>query len=586
MDSVPDGKRIEQLLTFVYDEATARSLQRKLQDLVERYRTQMTAVRDGRPHSPFSERDIVLITYGDQISEPGVAPLQTLDEVLHERIASFVNSVHILPFYPYTSDDGFSVVDYKAVDPALGDWNDIDCMSAHFRLMFDAVINHISQASDWFRAYLRNEQPYAGFFISVDPSVDLSAVVRPRTTPLMTPFNSATGTRTVWTTFSDDQVDLNYADPELLLRVMDVLLFYMSRGAKLIRLDAIAFMWKEVGTSCLHLPQTHALIQFMRTVLNQIAPDVLLVTETNVPHADNISYFGDGHNEAQMVYNFPLPPLTLHTFQTGDSTKLTAWAKTLETPSDETAFFNFMASHDGIGLRPVEGILSQDEVARMATRAEANGGYVSYKTNSDGTQSAYEMNIVYYDALNSPESQESQALQVKRFLCSQAILVSLAGVPGIYVHSLFGSRNWRQGVEQSGRYRTINRRKFRRSEFEQALDNADSVQHQVFAGYRHLIETRIAEQSFHPSAKQVVLDCGPSFFVVRRESLDGARKVLCIHNVTGESQSLNLAQDCFAVEDLQHVRDLLSNDCWQKSDERDIMIDLGPYAVRWLQTVA
>ncbi len=443
--------RIEQHLRAVYGAEAAQQVMEALAPRLASFRADHAELSNqGRGEPPFSERDVVLITYGDQIQEPGVAPLHSLHDVLSQQVGDVINTVHILPFYPYTSDDGFSVTDYLAVDPALGDWDDVQRLGADFRLMFDAVINHMSQAGEWFQAYLRDEAPFSGYFISVDPAADLSQVVRPRTSPLLTPFDAAGGARHVWTTFSADQVDLNYADTNLLLAIVDVLLTYVEMGARLIRLDAIAFLWKEIGSSCLHLAQTHHIIRFLRAVLDATAPDVLLVTETNVPHADNVSYFGDGHNEAQMVYNFTLPPLTLHAFQSGDARRLTAWAQTLETPSADTAFFNFMASHDGIGLRPVEGILSPNEVDALARRVEAHGGFVSYRTNADGSQSPYELNIVYYDALNDPNAGEAQETQVARFLCSQAILLSLVGAPGIYVHSLFGSRNWRRGRATDG----------------------------------------------------------------------------------------------------------------------------------------
>jgi glycosidase len=578
------NERIRHNLAAVYGDSTAGEIERQLEPRLSRFRAVHPQLSESdRSGSPFAANDVVLITYGDQIQEPGVAPLGTLNQVLDERVLDVINTVHILPFYPYTSDDGFSVIDYLAVDPALGDWDDVKRMGEDFRLMFDAVINHISQASDWFQAFLRNESPYSGYFISVDPSTELSQVVRPRTSPLLTPFETADGVRHVWTTFGPDQVDLNYADPNLLLEIVDVLLTYVSMGARLIRLDAIAFLWKEIGTSCLHLPQTHHIIRFFRAVLDEVAPGVVLVTETNVPHAENVSYFGDGSNEAQMVYNFSLPPLTLHAFQTGDATKLTAWARTLETKSDGTAFFNFMASHDGVGLRPVEGILTDSEVREMAARVEAHGGYVSYRVNPDGTQSPYELNIVYFDAINNPNGGESQETQVARFLCSQAILLSLAGVPGIYVHSLFGSRNWREGVEQTGRSRTINRRKFVRTELESDLDDVDSIPHQVFSGYRRLLSCRTCEAAFHPSGAQDVLDIHPSLFVLTRTAPDESGCVLCVHNISSEYVRVDVGHQLTRSTANSSLVDLITGRVMQANDEGVLLLHVEPYGVLWLK---
>ncbi len=501
--------------------------------------------------------------------------------------SEFLSGVHILPFYPYSSDDGFSVIDYRQVNPELGRWSDIERMGGRFRLMFDAVINHISQESLWFQNYLRGKKPYTEYFVDVDPHTDLSSVVRPRTLPLLTPFETADGIKHIWTTFSADQIDLNYASPDLLLEVLDVLLTYVEQGAQLIRLDAIGFMWKEIGTSCIHLPQVHSLIKLMRAALDEAAPDTLLVTETNVPHAENISYFGDGYDEAQMVYNFTLPPLTLHAFATGDASQLTRWAATLETPSDRTTYFNFLASHDGIGLRPLEGILSTDEVDALAKRVEAHGGLVSYKNNSDGSQSPYELNIVYYDAINDPYADESQARQVERFMASQAILLSMAGVPGIYVHSLLGSRNWRDGVAETGQNRTINRRKFQRSELESSLLDPDSITHQVFRRYERLIRARVGEPAFHPNAAMQVLDLGPALFAFVRTAQDGGRSVLCLHNVSDRAQVTSVELRDYgtganAEVANSEVLDLISGERFGLDESGRLSLTMRPYQVRWL----
>ncbi len=573
--------RLRAHLAAVYDAPIPDQLTENLLARIADFNSKHGRRRPQRePATRFDERDALLITYGDQIHEAGQVPLQTLHAALRSLVGDAIGGVHILPFYPYTSDDGFSVVDYTAVDPALGDWEDIRAMGADYRLMFDAVINHISQASDWFAAFKRDEAPYRDYFITMDVATDLSAVVRPRALPLLTEIETAAGPRRVWTTFSEDQIDLNYASPELLLEIIDVLLYYVAQDAQYIRLDAIGFMWKEVGTGCIHLPQTHELIRLMRAVLDATAPEVVLVTETNVPHAENISYFGDGWNEAQMVYNFTLPPLTLHAFCTGDASHLTRWAKTLRAPSPATTYFNFMASHDGIGLRPLEGILPSAAVTMMAERVQAHGGLVSYRANSDGTQSPYELNIVYYDALNDPHAGESQALQVDRFLASQAILLSLAGVPGIYVHSLFGSRNWHEGVAQTGRNRTINRRKFERGALEAELADPASVAHQVFTRYRRLLRIRRSEPAFHPNGEQRVLDLHPAVFGFVRRAPDGSSQILCLHNVSASEQTLELdLARCDLRSDLP-LRDL------SRGKEVEAYVDgsltLPAYGVLWL----
>jgi len=354
-------QELREHLRFLYGDAQVDVLYSRLRSLIAEYRQKLGDIAD-KQAGYFDERDVVLITYGDMVQEAGEAPLQTLAKFLEHTVGGIINTVHLLPFYPYSSDDGFSVIDYRSVDTNLGDWEDIVRIGRSFRLMFDAVVNHISVGSEWFKGFLRDEPRYRDYFTVVEPGTDLSQVFRPRTLPLTTKVETAVGERQVWTTFSADQIDLNFASPELLLDVIDILLFYVARGARYIRLDAIAFIWKEIGTDCIHLPQTHRIIQLMRSVLNEVAPAVVLITETNVPHEDNISYFGDGHNEAQMVYNFSLPPLTLHSFHSGNAETLSRWAATLTQPSDETTFFNFLASHDGIGLTPTRGLLADEDI--------------------------------------------------------------------------------------------------------------------------------------------------------------------------------------------------------------------------------
>lgn len=547
-------------LIFLYGEAKAQQTYEKTQELLALYRPRLPVPET----AVFSERDSVLIAYGDQVQAPGEAPLQTLAQFFHENLNGRIQTIHLLPFYPYSSDDGFSVIDYQAVDPALGSWDDVAAVGENFQLMFDAVINHISAESSWFQGYLQDDPTYNDFFVVVEPTADLTAVFRPRALPLLTPFQTKSGRRHLWTTFSADQIDLNYANPAVLLAVLDTLLFYVTRGARYIRLDAIGFMWKEIGTRCLNLPQTHRIIQLMRAVLDEVAPQVALITETNIPHQENISYFGNGRNEAQMVYNFSLPPLILHAFHTGNAGHLSDWAATLELPSDRVTFFNFCASHDGIGLTPARGILSDGAIDAMAERVQALGGFVSYKANSDGSQSAYELNISYLNALAVPDTEESEEWIARRFLASQAIMLALRGVPGIYFHSLFGSQNWREGVQQTGRSRSINRQKLQREKLEQELQGG--LRRRVFTGYCELLQWRTAAKAFHPLGKQTILRLHPALFAILRSHEN--EQLLCLHNVSADTVSVELP---FAGVDLLTDTAVAQH------------INLEPYQVAWIK---
>lgn len=523
-----------QLLIDLYGVERAAAAQDQLTARIARTRAQ--AAPAGATRGALMARDAILITYGDQLREPGAPPLRVLTEFCEAHLRGVVSGLHLLPFYPYSSDDGFSVIDYTAVDPALGGWDDVAQAGRHFRLMFDGVINHISAHSAWFQAFLRDEAPYRDYFITVEGDPDLSQVVRPRALPLLTEFDTAAGRKKVWTTFSADQIDLNYRNPAVLLDIIDVLLTYAERGAEFIRLDAIAYLWKEIGTRCIHLPQTHRVIQLLRAVLDEAAPHVLLITETNVPHADNIAYFGDGHNEAQLVYNFALPPLVLHALATGDASALTRWAAGLSLPSDEVTFFNFLASHDGIGLNPARGILSDAQIDALVDRALAHGGRVSYKHNADGTRSPYELNINYFDALSDPNGDEPLERQADRFVAAHAIMLALIGVPGLYFHSLFGSRGWPEGVARLGHNRAINRQKLDRAEVERDLRDERSLRRRVFDRLAALLQARSSSPAFDPHGEQRVLTLNDRVLAVERAA--AGRQVLCLTNVSAEIQNV------------------------------------------------
>jgi len=555
-------------LKAIYGDQSVSHIQERLQKLIEQYRGRIP-----KPADPsLSERDSLLITYGDQVQDASKSHLQTLNEFCESHLRGVVSGIHILPFYPWSSDDGFSVKDYRAVDMALGTWNDVEKISRSFRLMFDGVINHYSAQGEWFQKFLHNEKPYRDYFFTVEGDPDLSKVVRPRALPLLTEYETASGKRRVWTTFSADQVDLDFRNPDVLLEIFDVLLMYAERGAQFIRLDAIAYLWKEIGTSCIHLPQTHAVIQLLRAVLDDVAPHVRLITETNVPHADNISYFGDGMNEAQLVYNFALPPLVLHTFHTGDAGILSRWASDLELPSEQTTFFNFLASHDGVGLNPARGILSAAEIDSLVEQTLAHGGLISYKQNTDGTQSPYEMNINYFDALSNPFGDEAIETQVNRFMAAQAIMLSLTGLPGIYFHSLFGSRNWAVGVRITNHNRTINRQKLERVELEEELKSPVSLRCQVFTRFRQMLLARSSCAAFHPHGSQKVLGVGNNIFALSRISPDGTKNILCLQNITQQEQRIeNLIN--------KTARDLLTN----RSQNSEII--LQPYQTMWLEII-
>lgn len=521
----------------------------------------------------WDEQDVILITYGNSIQKTGAVPLQTLHHFLTQYLADTVNSVHILPFFPYSSDDGFSVIDYRQVNPDWGDWPDIEAIARDFDVMADLVINHCSRENLWFIDFIGNREPYKDYFIETDPELDLSQVTRPRNTPLLSPVHTHEGVKHVWATFSEDQIDLNFANPEVLLEFVDIFLMYIERGSRFIRLDAIAFLWKQIGTNCLHLPQTHEAVKLLRDVLDYVAPKAVLITETNVPVKENLSYFGQS-DEAHMVYQFGLPPLVLHALNRGNASFLSDWALSIPKLPDGCTYLNFTASHDGIGVRPVEGILPEREVQDLIDCMHRFGGFVSMKANPDGSESPYEINITLFDACMGTRRGVDH-FQVPRFICSQAIMLGMQGIPAVYIHSLTATPNDLAHVEQTGRTRSINRKIWDEEELMCLLDNPVTPQAEVFAELRRMISIRRQQAAFHPQARQQVIKINSDLFILKRTACDKSQVIYAISNVTERILKLPMAS-------LGVLPDGLSDLLAQQDGAIGEQLTLSPYQTRWL----
>jgi glycosidase len=592
---IPDiyKKRIKKRLHFLYGEGNeeVKFCFQEIERIMRVYYAHKTPLMleweaGFVPSERFTERDIVLITYGDIIRAPYEKPLRTLYKLLNIYLKDLFNIIHILPFYPYSSDKGFAVMDFLEVDPNLGSWDDILDLKDEFNLMFDGVFNHVSSKSRWFQEFLNQNPFFKDFFTVLSTKQKITAdhlklIVRPRTTDILTEFSTLNGRQMVWTTFSPDQIDLNYKNLRVLVKMIDILLNYVRRGADIIRLDAVTYLWEEIGTSCVHLEQSHVIIKLFRDILNAVAPHVALVTETNVAHRDNIRYLGNGYDEAQMVYNFALPPLVLHAFHTENTTKLTQWAETLEDLSEQTTYFNFLDSHDGIGLMAVTEILSKEEIENMSLRVVEHGGFISYKNNGDGTVSPYELNITWYSALNREDSNEPVEIQIQRYLASRSIALAFIGVPGIYIHGLFGSKNDVDAVLEEKQTRSINRKSIKKDDLIKALTDQNSNIYKVSSGMIDFIRLRINEKAFHPNAKQRILFISESVFAIVRISTNEREQILAITNVTRKKQKIEIninQHNLFS----KTWYDLLTRRTIKTSNNL-LHLAMNPYDVYWLK---
>lgn len=561
--------KISNLIQAIYKDSLDHSMMEKFFRLIEsNIRENVTCQLE-----QWNEQDTVLITYGNSIHAPEQKPLKTLHTFLNKYLKGNITCVHILPFFPYSSDDGFSVIDYYKVNPGLGDWENIQGIHQDFDLMFDLVINHVSKESEWFQNFLYRKDPGKDYFIEMNTEKDLSMVTRPRSSNLLTPFETKNGKKYVWTTFSEDQVDLDFSNPMVLYEMLKILFFYIHKGARIIRLDAIAYLWKKEGTSCIHLPETHMIVNLIRELAELVDPNTLILTETNVPNKENLSYFGPKYNEAHMIYQFSLPPLLLHALHSGNSQHLSSWAQSIPETNGKGTYLNFTASHDGIGVRPLEGILPDTEKNDLIQKMKDFGGYVSTKKNKDGTESPYEINITYFDALKGTSRGEDD-FQIERFICSQTIMMALKGIPAFYIHSLLAKKNDHTNVEKQGKYRAINRSKLEFEEIKQRLSDPESETNEVMMRLNQLIQIRQSLKVFHPDSQQMVFDFGEPLFAFKRISEE--EEVLWnISNISSVAQTLNLSMLKFQDK----IIDLIGNNQFRP----DQMIKLHPYQTLWLK---
>ncbi len=587
----PEKKeRIFLSLLFLYGKEKAARIMPEIERILKVHHAHkpeelIAAEKDFEAKERFTENDLVLITYGDMIRGQGSTPLATLHDFVNTYNLGAINTLHILPFFPYSSDRGFSVVKFKTVDRRLGSWIDILNMAANYDLMFDGVLNHCSAKSRMFKEFLRGNPLFKDFFISYESPDELtpeqrSKIFRPRTSDILTKFDTIEGPRYVWTTFSADQIDINFKDPYALRELIEGLLFYVRRGADIIRLDAVTYIWAEPGTECVQLPETHEIVKLLRDVMDIVAPNVALITETNVPHEDNISYFGNGKDEAHMVYNFALPPLVLHTFYREDVTALSRWAHELKVVSETATFFNMLDTHDGIGLMGVKGILAQSDIDFITQRAKAHGALISYKMTEDMSEEPYEINSTWWSAINDDSCDEEILIKIKRYVASRSLALVLQGIPAIYAHGTIGTPNDHELVERSKQNRDINRGVIDSTSLALAFKDPNSKLSllRYYASKLYLSRTR--NRAFHPQGNQRVLMISPEVFTVLRSSPEKDQHILTMTNVTNRACRVEIFLNDLEIED-KNWFDLLAEKEWL-AVEGKLFIELQPYDVIWL----
>ena len=565
--------RVSEHLSIIYPDLNTKKLASELIAEMGMGRN----IQRPTPHrNHWDQGDAILITYGNTIQSSGELPLVTLSRFLDKYLKRQFTAIHILPFFPFSSDDGFSVIDYSTVNPSLGDWENIESISKKYKLMSDLVINHISSRSRWFENYKNDVTPGKDYFIEGNPSDDFSKVVRPRNSPLLTSVRTKAGIRHVWSTFSGDQIDLNFRNPNVLKEFVSIVRSYLNHGITIFRMDAVPFLWKQKGTSCTNLQPTHEIIKLFHTLIEYYFPSALIVCENNVPSNENLTYFGNA-NEAHVIYNFSLPPLLIYTLLTGRCSHLQNWMMSMPPAQSGTTYLNFIASHDGVGLRPLDGLISDDEVDKLVEKTKQSGGRVTYRKSREGSDKPYELNITLFDLLKSTFDSDEDNYSVERFLCAHSIMFALEGIPAVYIQSIFGSHNDLERLEHTQRNRSINRHIWDEFELEKELSDRQSPHARIFAELKRLLSIRKKQSAFHPNATQYTLHISDDIFAFWRQSINRDQSIFCISNVTATEKLINLRD--INLINTDEWKDLIGGRLYFNIQEQ---LSLSPYQVLWI----
>ena len=522
----------------------------------------------------WNQTDFFLITYADSIKKKNQKNLKTLNYFLNKYCTDF-NFIHILPFFPSSSDDGFAITDYKRIDNEHGDWEDLKKITSKFKVMIDLVINHCSSSNNLFQNFLNNNNPGVDYFIFKKKMFNgLSKVVRPRTSKLVKEIKTKMKKGYVWCTFSHDQVDFNFKNPKVLIYFLKIIKFYLDNGALALRLDAVAFLWKELGTNCINLPQTHSVVRLIRLLFESYSSNAILITETNIPSEENLSYFGN-NNEAHCIYNFSLAPLLIHSIISGNSFYLKRWSRSMPPAQIGNAYLNFLSTHDGIGMRPLEGIIPTEELNKFFNTLQRSGAFLSYRSFKN-EENVYEVNTTLLDAF-SLTYQGKDNFKIRRFILAHEVLFSMEGIPAVYFQNLVGSNNDYRKFKKTKSYRSLNRKNWDFDILKKKLDSGTSINFKIYKQLLRLISIRKKQPAFHPNATQFTLQLSDDFFGIWRQSIDRSQSIFCISNLTKYKKKFSL-----------HDINLISTDKWfdllknRKISNIDSEVLLQPYQSIWI----
>ncbi|MDC3119037.1 sugar phosphorylase [Prochlorococcus sp. AH-716-K03] len=573
-----DRLRLCKLLETIYKDHTTEELNficNQLLQILDNF-SEKSRYEQISENKKWDESYAVLITYADGVYKKGENTLVTLRELLSKKFGSLSKVVHILPFLKSTSDGGFAVSSHKSLEEKFGSWEDLKSISNKHYLMADLVLNHVSSSHPWVQQFIKCQEPGLSNVFSPSQDLDWSNVIRPRSSSLFSQMNTEDGQKQVWTTFGPDQIDLNWLNPKMTIEFLNLIITYLSNGIKWLRLDAVGFIWKEPGTTCLHLPKAHSIVKILRIFLNDLLEEGVLITETNVPQKENLSYLIP-EDEADMAYNFPLPPLILEAIITSRADILNSWICDWPELPKTTTLFNFTASHDGVGLRALEGLMNEQRINDLLINCEKRGGLVSHRRLSNGEDKPYELNISWWSAMEDP-GRDSNRFQYERFLLSQLLVMSLKGVPAFYLPALLASKNDIKSFSMTGQRRDLNREKFKSEKLSAVFKNPESNANKNLKYLRNAMDVRAKLPQFHPQSPMDCLSKNRGDIVVIKRGID-SKAVFTIHNMTDNKINYRLSEYKFAK---LNNNDLNMKDYLTSSKYNSNNIELDPFQVIWL----
>ncbi len=573
-----DRLRLSKLLETIYKDHTTEELNficNQLLQILDDF-SEKSRYEEISEDKKWDESYAVLITYADGVYKKGEATLVTLRELLSKYFGSLSKVVHILPFLKSTSDGGFAVSSHKSIDEKFGSWEDLNSISNNHFLMADLVLNHVSSSHPWVQQFIKCQEPGLSNVFSPSQDLDWKNVIRPRSSSLFSQINTEDGQKQVWTTFGPDQVDLNWLNPKMTVEFLHLIITYLSNGIKWLRLDAVGFIWKESGTTCLHLPKAHSIVKILRILLNDLLKDGVLITETNVPQKENLSYLIP-EDEADMAYNFPLPPLLLEAIITSRADILNSWICDWPELPETTTLFNFTASHDGVGLRALEGLMNEQRIKDLLINCEKRGGLVSHRRLSNGVDKPYELNISWWSAMEDP-GRDSNRFQYERFLLTQLFVMSLKGVPAFYLPALLASENDIKNFSMTGQRRDLNREKFKSENLAAVFKNPESNANKNLRYLRSAMDVRAKLPQFHPQSQMECLSKSRSDIVVIKRGI-GSKAIFTIHNMTENKINYRFMDYEFnkLIKNDLNMQDYLTTNKYNSNN-----IELDPFQVIWL----